>query len=78
MQEAVLHLELKEGIALGGHPDSMRAILKGNPVMVAKMIAHAMDGKQEIAAAVIAGVLSWCQENGINPDNLKNMVKFHE
>lgn len=65
-----LHIELiKE--------DQMNIKLQGDPVIVAKMIATAMDSRQDIAAAMIAGVMAWCKGNNINPDNLKNMVKFH-
>lgn len=50
---------------------------EGNPVVLAKMIAKAMDAKQEICAAFIAGIVFWCNENNVDLKDLKAMVKFH-
>lgn len=77
MTETILHVEFLEGKAVGGHADSMNIKMVGDPVLLSKMIATAMDSRQDICAAMIAGVLSWCKENNINPDDLKKMVKFH-
>jgi len=57
--------------------EEMRLKFTGNPVVLSKMIAKGMQQKQEIAAAVVAGVLHWCELEGINPDDLKGMVQFH-
>jgi len=51
--------------------------LKGDPVIVSKMIMKGMETKQDICAAFIAAVVFWCKENNIDPGELKNMVKFH-
>jgi len=62
----LLHMELDESHT------KFNLKLKGDPVIVCGMIANAMDEKQDIA-----GVMLWCNRNNINPDELKNMVKFH-
>ncbi|MEO5681440.1 MAG: hypothetical protein ABIQ88_02300 [Chitinophagaceae bacterium] len=70
MPNDLLHIELL--------PDnSMNFKIKGNPVTVCNMIANAMDTDQEIAAAMIAGVMAWADKNHIPRDQLGTMVKFH-
>lgn len=68
----LLHLELDES------HNQFNLILKGDPVIVTKMILQGMDAKQDICAAFIAAVVHWCQDNNVDPGELKNMVKFHD
>lgn len=77
MEQSLLHIEFLPGQKKDGHDDSMNIKMSGDPVLLSKMIATAMDARQDICAAMIAGVLSWCKENNINPDTLKDIVKFH-
>ena len=65
---ALLHVEM---IA----EDQMSIKLHGDPVIVAKMIATAMEAKAEICAAMIAAVFSWADEKGITKVQLQYMVK---
>lgn len=58
--------------------DQMNIKLEGDPVIVSKMIAQAMNAKQDICAAMIAAVFTWADENGIPRAALQNMVKFHQ
>ena len=71
MKPNLLHVELMEA-------EIMNIKLSGDPVIVSKMIATAMNARQDIAAAMIAGVMSWADENGIPRDQLGNMIKFHK
>lgn len=66
----LLHIELLPG-------DQMNFKIKGDPIVVAKMISTVMRHKQEIAAAIIAPVIEYCQAEGIDCGKLKDMVKFH-
>jgi len=70
IKKPLLHVEM---IA----EDLMEIKLHGDPVIVAKMIATAMDAKTEICAAMIAAVFSWTDENQIPRDQLQYMVKLY-
>jgi hypothetical protein len=67
---SLLHIEQKPG-------EQMNLKLKGDPVMVAKMVSTAMRYSTEICAAMIAPVVEWCIENNIDCGDLKEMIKFH-
>ncbi len=67
----LLHIELLPG-------DQMNFKIKGDPVIVCKMIRTAMDANQEIAAAMIAAVCDWADANKIPRDQIGKLVKFHK
>ena len=68
---ALLHVEMT------GQAE-MNCKLTGDPVIVSKMIANAMNARQDIAAAMIAAVISWADMNGIPREAIGNMVQFHK
>lgn len=70
MSNSLLHVELLPN-------EEMNLKLIGDPVIVCKMIANAMDARQEIAAAMIAAVMFYADNNEIPRNELGNMVKFH-
>jgi hypothetical protein len=61
----------------GTQDEEMRFQLKGDPVLLTKAIRTVMQARQEIAAAMIAAVIDYCKEMGIDCGDLKYMVKFH-
>jgi len=67
--ENILHVELVQ-------LTQMRIILKGDPVLISKMISTAMDSRQDICAAMIAGVCAWFEKNNMPISEIGNMVKF--
>jgi hypothetical protein len=67
---SLLHIEQKPG-------EQMNLKLKGDPVMIAKMVSTAMRYNQEICAMMIAPVIEWCTENDVDCGELKEMIKFH-
>lgn len=71
MDTPLLHIEEKPG-------KIMHFQLKGNPVILCKLIAQAMEQNQEIAAAMIAAVMAWADKNDIPRDQLGSMVIFHK
>jgi len=67
--KALLHVEMITD-------KEMNVKLSGDPVIVAKMIANAMDARVDIAAAMVAAVFSWADQNDIPRDQLERMIKF--
>jgi hypothetical protein len=61
----------------GTDQDEMRFQLKGDPVLLTKAIRTVKQAKQEIAAAMMAAVIDYCNQEKIDCGELKNMVKFH-
>lgn len=54
----------------------MNLKLKGDPVIVTKMIATAMRHSIQIAAIMIAPVIEYCEQEGFDCGDLKNMAKY--
>lgn len=69
MDSPLLHVELFPN-------DKMNFKIKGDPVLVAKMVRTAMQHSQEIAAAMIACVVDYCLEEHIDCGDMQYMVKF--
>jgi hypothetical protein len=65
---AMLHIEQMPG-------EQMNLKLKGDPAVIAKMVATAMRHSQTIAAAIIAPVIEYCQQEGFHCGDLEKMVK---
>jgi hypothetical protein len=42
----------------------VKVTFQGDPILLGKMIAHAMDTGPHVAATVIAAAQNWCAENG--------------
>jgi len=68
---ALLHVEMTS-------PKEMNIKLQGDPVIVCKMICNAMNTKPDIAAAMIAAVIQYADQNGIPREAIGNMVVFHK
>lgn len=77
METALFKIEFLPEYIPGTTQQKMRLQISGSPVLLAKGIKEAMNIKQDICALMIAGVVSWCQENEMNCGELENMVKFH-
>ena len=69
MEKALLYIEELPN----GH---MNLKLKGDPKTVAKMVANAMKVNQEIAAAMIAPVIEYANNEGFDCGELKKMVIY--
>jgi len=69
--KALLHVEMTS-------PAEMNFKIEGDPVIVSKMITKAMEQKQDIAAAMMAAVIFFCNGQGIDCGELKDMVHFHK
>lgn len=74
MDETLLHIEL---LPFPSAKRNCNIKLKGDPVIVTKMIATAMDARTDIAAAMIAAVMLWADQNSIPHDKLGEMVKSY-
>jgi hypothetical protein len=69
MERCLLHIEELPG-------DQMNLKMKGDPAMLAKMVANVMKHRQDIAAALIAPVIEYCRNEGFDCGQLKDMVKY--
>ena len=76
METALLKIEFLPELIPGTKKQKMNLALHGSPVLICKGIRGAMEAKQEICAAFIAGVVDWCKHHGVDPGELKNMVSF--
>lgn len=56
--------------------DEMRFQMKGDTVLLCKAIRTIMQERQEFAAAFMAAVIDYCNEEGIDCGQLKHMVKY--
>lgn len=77
MERALLSLEILPELIPGTSDQKLRVQLIGDPVLIAKAIRAAMDARQDICAAYLAGVIDWCIANNIDCGNLRKMIKFH-
>jgi len=72
-----LHLTFTGKKIPGTNDDELRFIIKGDPVILTKAIRTVMQARQDIAAAMMAAVIDYCNQEGIDCGQLKHMVKFH-
>lgn len=73
--DPVLHIYL-ENKPFQGHDSTLRVIVKGDPVLLTQMIRTAMQSRQDVAAAFIASVVDYANEQGFDCGQLGQMVKF--
>lgn len=73
--EPVLNIYL-ENKPFQGHDSTLKVIVKGDPVLLTKMIRTAMQSRQDVAAAFIASVVDYAKEEGFDCGELSQMVKF--
>jgi len=64
------------GKKLSNGSDEMRFQMKGDPILLAKAIRTVMQARQDIAAAIMAAVIDYCQQEGIDCGELSKMVTF--
>lgn len=60
----------------GTDDDEMRFQMKGDTLLLCKAIRTIMQNRQEFAAAFMAAVIDYCNQEGIDCGELKYMVKF--
>jgi len=70
MNETKLVIEMKSD------DGQMHIVIKGDPIILTKMIATAMQARQDIAAAMIASVVDFCQREGFDCGDMSRMVKL--
>jgi hypothetical protein len=68
---SLLHIEQLPG-------EAMNFKIKGDPVLVSKMIATAMYNRTDIAATMIAAVIAWADGNNIPRQKLSEMIIFRK
>lgn len=78
MEVAHLRIEFLPENIPGTTKQKMKLEISGSPVLLAKGIKGAMNTEQDICALMIAGVVSWCQDAGIDCGDLANMVQFYK
>jgi hypothetical protein len=54
----------------------LRIRINGDPLLICKMLRTAMQSRQDIAAAFIAAVVDYAQQEGFWAGDLENMVTF--
>lgn len=77
MQLPFLQLEFTGKKIPGTDHDEMRFQLKGDPVILTKALRTVMQARQDLAAAMMAAVIDYCNQENIDCGELKHMVKFH-
>lgn len=78
MEKALLKIEFPGEKVPGTNLDRLHIVLQGSPVLICKGISAAMAQKQDICAAIIAGVVDWCKKNDVYPGDLGGMVQFYK
>lgn len=61
----------------GTNQDEMRFQMTGDPVLLSKALRTVMQHNQGIAAALMAAVIDYCNAEGIDCGQLKDMIRFH-
>lgn len=67
MEETLLHIELLEN-------EQMNFKMKGDPVMICKMVANVMKSRQDIAAVFLIAVIDYLDNKDFSKEQIVKMI----